>query len=51
MYKLIEMGSNDTDYQKVLIEEEFEVVIKSKRGIVMIPLLTEECQRIIYNMK
>ena len=31
MYKLIEMGSNDTDYQKVLIEEEFEVVIKSKK--------------------
>jgi hypothetical protein len=28
MYKLIEMGSNDTDYRKVLTEEEFEVVIK-----------------------
>lgn len=28
MYKLIEMGSNDTDYPKVLIKEEFEVVIK-----------------------
>lgn len=28
MYKLIEMGSNDTDYQKVLTKEEVEVVIK-----------------------